>query len=183
MPCRPPDPVPLAFRGSQQLQLSVPKPSDHLQAYLDDEERVIRALLDPSQLTPIGPGRYLYTVSRLKVFQLQIQPIVELVARRSPGRLELEARDCRLEGIGVVDDFELSLAAWLEASNGCLDGEASLAVSVSQPALLKLVPPRALEATGCSLLSGILLGIKSRVAQQLVGDYHQWARQWAKGGG
>lgn len=167
--------MPLAFRASQQLQLAVPRPSDHLPAYLNDEERVIQALLDPSQLTPLAPGRYRYTVSRLKVFQLQVQPIVELVARRSPGRLELEARDCQLEGLGVVDDFELTLAAWLEANDDGLDGEATLAVSVSQPPLLKLVPPRALEATGGSLLAGILLGIKSRVSQQLVGDYQRWA--------
>jgi hypothetical protein len=172
--------VPLAFRASQQLQLAVPEPNDHLSAYLNDEERVIQALLDPSQLTPLAPGRYRYTVTRLRVFQLQIQPVVELVAQRSPGRLELAARDCQLEGLGPVEDFELTLSAWLEATGGALDGEAILAVRVSQPPLLKLVPPRALEATGGSLLAGILLGIKSRVAQQLVGDYQRWARDLAK---
>ena len=169
--------MPLAFRASQQLQLAVPEPNDQLPAYLDDEERVIEALLDPRQLTPLAPGRYRYMVTRLKVFQLQVQPIVELVARSSPGRLELAAHDCQLEGLGVVDDFELTLSAWLEASGDGLDGEAVLAVRVSQPPLLKLVPPRALEATGGSLLAGILLGIKSRVAQQLVGDYRRWASE------
>lgn len=166
--------MPLAFRASQQLQLAVPEPNDQLAAYLDDEERVIQALLDPRQLSPLGPGRYRYTVTRLKLFQLKIQPIVELVARRSPGRLELEAHDCQLEGLGVVDDFHLTLSAWLEASGDGLDGEAILAVSVSQPPLLKLVPPPALEATGGSLLAGILLGIKTRVAQHLVEDYQSW---------
>jgi branched-subunit amino acid transport protein len=40
-----------------------------------------------------------------------------------------------------------------------LEGEATLAVEVSQPPLLKLIPARVLEATGRSLLAGILLGI------------------------
>ena len=57
-----------------------------------------------------------------------------------------EAIDCQLEGLGVVDDFQLSLGSWLEARDGALVGEASLAVSVSQPSLLKLIPAKVLEA-------------------------------------
>ena len=57
------------------------------------------------------------------------------------------------------------------------EGEAELAVEVSQPPLLKLVPPRVLEATGRSVLSGILLGIRRRVSQQLVGDYQTWCQR------
>ena len=47
-------------------------------------------------------------------------------------------------------------------------------MTVSQPPLLKLVPAKVLEATGHSLLAGILLGIKTRVGQQLLGDFKQW---------
>ncbi|MFM8936299.1 MAG: DUF1997 domain-containing protein [Vulcanococcus sp.] len=166
--------MPLAFSASQALQLAVERQAGQLAAYLDDEQRVISALLDPRQLTPLGPGRYRYTVTRLQVFQLQIQPVVELVARRSPNRIELEALDCELEGLGLVDDFQLTLNSWLEASPEGLVGEAALAVSVSQPSLLRLIPPRVLEATGRSLLAGILLGIKTRVGQQLVNDFESW---------
>ena len=58
-------------------------------------------------------------------------------------------------------------------------GEASLAVSVSQPSLLKLIPAKVLEATGRSLLAGILLGIKTRVGQQLISDFQRWCAQHA----
>jgi hypothetical protein len=34
-----------------------------------------------------------------------------------------------------------------------------------------------LEATGRSLLAGILLGIKGRVGQQLLADYEIWCRE------
>ena len=62
----------------------------------------------------------------------------------------------------------------VEATADGLVGEASLAVSVSQPSLLRLIPPAVLEATGRSLLAGILLGIKTRVGQQLVSDFENW---------
>jgi hypothetical protein len=168
--------MPLAFSASQQLSLQVIEPADRLPAYLNDEARVVRALLDDRQLVELAPGRYRYTVTRVKVFQLQIQPVVELQAHARAGRLELEALDCQLEGLGLVDDFQLRLHSWLEASDSGLDGEASLAVEVSQPPLLKLVPPRVLEATGRSVLGAILLGIRKRVSQQLVGDFQAWCR-------
>ncbi|MEY4297859.1 MAG: hypothetical protein RLZZ423_1038 [Cyanobacteriota bacterium] len=166
--------MPLAFSASQALELPVPRQLERLGAYLNDEQRVISALLDPRQLTPLAEGRYRYTVTRLQVFQLQIQPVVELVARRSQGRIELEAVDCQLEGLGLVDDFRLTLQSWLQAGEQGLEGEASLGVSVSQPSLLRLIPANVLEATGRSLLAGILLGIKTRVGQQLVEDFDSW---------
>jgi hypothetical protein len=166
--------MPLAFSASQQLQLSVERDSARLSAYLADEDRVVQALLDPSQLERLTPGHYRYTVTRLQVFQLQIQPVVELRTCGSPGRIELRALDCELEGLGLVDDFELSLDSWLEASGRGLEGMATLEVKVSQPPLLRLIPAKVLEATGHSILAGILLGIKGRVGQQLLQDFDRW---------
>lgn len=166
----------LAFDASQQLTLPVTDRADRLAAYLADERRVVEALLDPRQLEPLGSGRYRYTVTRVKVFQLQILPVVELQARHHDGRLELEALDCQLEGLGLVDDFRLTLHSWLTASDRGLEGEATLAVTVGQPALLRLIPPAVLEATGRSVLNGILLGIRTRVGQQLLGDFQQWCQ-------
>jgi hypothetical protein len=65
------------------------------------------------------------------------------------------------------------------ATGDGLSGEATLAVRVSQPPLLKLIPARVLEATGQSLLAGILLGIKSRVGQQLLADFERWCQECA----
>ena len=101
------------------------------------------------------------------------------VALRSPTRIELEAIDCQLEGLGVVDDFQLSLGSWLEARGGELVGEASLAVSVSQPSLLKLIPTKVLEATGRSLLARSLRGINTRGGQQLINDSQRGCTQHA----
>lgn len=169
--------MPLAFCASQQLQLDVSDQPERLAAYLSDQDRVVKALLDPNQLEPLGPGRYRYAVTHLQMFQLQIQPVVDLRIRLAQDRLVLEATECELEGLGLVDDFQLTLGSWLAAGANGLEGEASLAVTVSQPSLLKLIPAKVLEATGRSLLAGILLGIKGRVGQQLLSDYRLWCQE------
>jgi hypothetical protein len=175
MACRPLA-MPLVFSASQQLTLPVVEHAQRLSAYLGEERRVVEALLDPRQLEPLGPGLYRYSVTHVKVFQLEIQPIVELQARHNGERLELCAIDCQLEGLGLVEDFQLTLDSWLAPEQEGLAGEAHLAVSVSRPALLRLVPAKVLEATGRSVLSGILLGIRTRVGKQLVGDFQGWCR-------
>lgn len=169
--------MPLAFSASQHLQLTVHQEGHRLGTYLQQEERVVTALLDPQQLEPLAPSLYRYTVTQLQVFQLRIQPIVQLRIHLCNGRLELEAIDCQLEGLGLVDDFELTLSSWLLAGENGLEGEATLSVQVSQPPLLRLIPKAVLEATGRSLLAGILLGIKGRVGQQLLGDFKQWCQE------
>jgi hypothetical protein len=164
----------VAFSARQQLRLSVNEHADHLRAYLKDERRVVEALLDPTQLEILGPGHYRYHVTRVQLFHLQIHPVVEIRARQHQGRLELDSLHCQLEGLGLVEDFQLKLNSWLLAGPTGLEGEAALAVSGRQPALLALIPQRLLEATGRSVLNGILANIRHRVSQQLVADFHQW---------
>jgi hypothetical protein len=156
------------------LVLPVNEHRDRLPSYLNEEGRVVHAMLDPQQLEPLGPGHYRYTVTRVQVFQLQIQPIVELQSSFEHDRLFIQALDCQLEGLGLVDDFQLSLASWLRVGAEGLEGEASLGVQVSRPSLLKLIPSRVLEATGTSVLGGILHSIRSRVSQQLINDFKSW---------
>ena len=86
----------------------------------------------------------------------------------------MSALDSKLDGLGIVDDFNLLLKANLQATNVGLEGEALLGVTVSQPPLLRLIPKKILESTGHSVLNGILLGIKTRVQQQLIKDFTNW---------
>ena len=51
----------LAFRASQHLDLPIADESERLRAYLHEHDRVVKALLDSSQLTALAPGRYRYT--------------------------------------------------------------------------------------------------------------------------
>ena len=164
----------LAFDAKQKLKLSVSRNKEYLSKYLLEEERVIGAMLDSRKLVSEGGGQYKYTVTSFKVFQLDINPVVSIAVEYKDGVLEMSALDSKLDGLGIVDDFNLILKAYLEATDIGLEGEALLGVSVSQPPLLRLVPKKILESTGHSVLNGILLGIKSRVQQQLVKDFLAW---------
>ncbi len=164
----------LAFDAKQKLKLSVTRNKEYLSRYLLEEERVVGAMLDPNKLEPEGEGMYKYTVTSFKVFQLDVKPVVSIAVENKEGVLKMTALDSKLDGLGMVEDFNLILKANLEATDFGLEGEALLGVSVSQPPLLKLLPKKILESTGHSVLNGILLGIKSRVQQQLIKDFVNW---------
>ena len=164
----------LSFDAKQKLKLSVTRNKEYLSKYLLEEERVVGAMLDARKLVPEGNGQYKYTVTSFKVFQLDINPVVSIAVDNKDGVLTMSALDSKLDGLGIIDDFKLILKANLQATDFGLEGEALLGVSVSQPPLLKLVPKKILESTGHSVLNGILLGIKSRVQQQLVKDFLAW---------
>ena len=164
----------LSFDAKQKLKLSVTRNKEYLSKYLLEEERVVGAMLDSKKLLPEGEGKYKYTVTSFKVFQLDINPVVSIAVDNKDGILKMSALESQLDGLGMIDDFNLILKANLEATDLGLEGEALLGVSVSQPPILKLVPKRILESTGHSVLNGILLGIKTRVQQQLVKDFFEW---------
>lgn len=164
----------LAFDAKQKLKLSVTRNKEYLSKYLLEEERVVGAMLDPNKLESEGKGMYKYTVTSFKVFQLDVKPVVSIAVENNEGVLKMSALDSKLDGLGIVEDFNLILKANLEATDFGLEGEALLGVSVSQPPLLKLLPKKILESTGHSVLNGILLGIKSRVQQQLIKDFVNW---------
>ena len=164
----------LAFDARQKLKLSVTRNKEYLSKYLLEEERVVGAMLDPNKLELEGQGKYKYTVTSFRVFQLDVNPVVSIAVENNEGVLKMSALDSKLDGLGIIEDFNLILKANLEATAFGLEGEALLGVSVSQPPLLKLLPKKILESTGHSVLNGILLGIKSRVQQQLIKNFVKW---------
>ena len=164
----------LSFDAKQKLKLSVTTNKERLSTYLLQEERVVGAMLDSNKLIPEGQGKYKYNVTSFRVFQLDVNPVVSIAVENKNGVLVMSALDSKLDGLGIVDDFNLLLKANLQATNIGLEGEALLGVTVSQPSLLKLIPKKILESTGHSVLNGILLGIKTRVQQQLIKDFTSW---------
>jgi len=164
----------LSFDAKQKLKLSVTTNKDRLSNYLLQEERVVGAMLDSNKLIPEGQGKYKYNVTSFRVFQLDVNPVVSIAVENKNGVLVMSALDSKLDGLGIVDDFNLLLKANLKATDIGLEGEALLGVTVSQPPLLRLIPKKILESTGHSVLNGILLGIKTRVQQQLIKDFTNW---------
>ncbi len=164
----------LSFDAKQKLKLSVTTNKERLSKYLLQEERVVGAMLDSNKLIPEGKGKYKYNVTSFRVFQLDVNPVVSIAVENINGVLVMSALDSKLDGLGIVDDFNLLLKANLQATDIGLEGEALLGVTVSQPPLLRLIPKKILESTGHSVLNGILLGIKTRVQQQLIKDFTNW---------
>ena len=164
----------LTFDAKQKLKLSVTTNKERLSTYLLQEERVVGAMLDSNKLIPEGQGKYKYNVTSFRVFQLDVNPVVSIAVENKNGVLLMSALDSKLDGLGIVEDFKLILKANLQATKIGLEGEALLGVTVSQPPLLRLIPKKILESTGHSVLNGILLGIKTRVQQQLIKDFIQW---------
>ena len=164
----------LSFDAKQKLKLSVTTNKERLSKYLLQEERVVGAMLDSNKLIPEGQGKYKYNVTSFRVFQLDVNPVVSIAVENKNGVLVMSALDSKLDGLGIVDDFNLLLKANLQATDIGLEGEALLGVTVSQPPLLRLIPKKILESTGHSVLNGILLGIKTRVQQQLIKDFKNW---------
>ena len=167
----------LAFKARQKIDLVVQDNQEKLPDYLLQQERVVGAMLDPTKLTPLEAGSFKYEVTSFKVFQLQINPVVSIGVENSERKIRMFVTESHLDGLGLVDDFDLTLDAVLEAKPSGLEGEALLGVTVSQPQLLRLIPPKMLESTGESILNGILLGIKGRVEKQLIVDFNNWCKE------
>ena len=165
----------LAFSARQKLGLAVPGSSENLCAYLRQEERVVRVLLGSGALQVLGPAHYRYTLPQLKVFQLQVQPIVDLRTTLLPQRLLIRSCQCRLDSTALAgNDFQLQLESWLEARGEQLEGDASLAVQVSRPEVLRLIPKAVLEGAGARVLARVLGGIKARISQRFLQDFQFW---------
>ncbi len=167
----------LAFNARQKIDLPVTSNVERLPDYLLQQERVVGAMLDSNKLVALGGGNFSYKVTSFKVFQLQVNPVVAIAVVNSENLLRMHATDSTLDGLGLVEDFQLMLDANLRATDRGLEGEALLGVTVSQPPLLRLIPPKILESTGQSILNGILLGIKGRVSKQLIEDFRQWCEE------
>ena len=167
----------LAFDARQKIDLPVKSNVERLPDYLLQQERVVGAMLDSNKLVSLGGGNFSYKVTSFKVFQLQVNPVVAIAVVNSEKLLRMHATDSTLDGLGLVDDFQLMLDATLRATERGLEGDALLGVTVSQPPLLKLIPPKILESTGQSILNGILHGIKGRVSKQLIEDFRQWCQE------
>lgn len=166
----------VAFSAQQNLRLVVDHQNGRLADYLTQDERVVRALLRPSQLEVLAPARYRYNMSRLQVFQLEVRPVVDLRTTVVPQRLEIRSCDSRLEGLGSGYGFQLQLYSWLAAEVDHLVGEASLTVKVKRPPMLRLVPQSVLEATGRRILANIVGRLQARVVRQVVPDFRAWCR-------
>ena len=77
-------------------------------------------MLDPKKLTPLGPGSFKYEVTSFKVFQLQINPVVSIGVENTERKIRMYVTESHLDGLGFVEDFDLTLDAILEANGNVI---------------------------------------------------------------
>ena len=68
----------LSFNSRQKIDLPVKQNIQRLPDYLLEQERVVGAMLDPEKLVALGEGKFRYTVTSFKVFQLEVNPVVSI---------------------------------------------------------------------------------------------------------
>ena len=95
----------LSFDAKQKLKLSITRNKEYLSKYLREEERVVGAMLDSKKLVPEGEGKYKYTVTSFKVFQLDIKPVVSIKVENKKGILKMSALDSTLDGLCILCMF------------------------------------------------------------------------------
>ena len=91
----------LAFTARQKIDLVVQDNEDQLPDYLLQQERVVGAMLDPTKLTPLGPGSFKYEITSFKVFQLQINPVVSIGVENTERKIRMYVTDSLLDGLGL----------------------------------------------------------------------------------
>lgn len=170
----------VCFSATQSVEIAVPEQPIPIQHYLRQPQRLIQALIDPSQVESLGHDQFRFKMRPLHFMTLCLQPTVDLqISADSRGEIQLQSTACEIRGIEYINQrFHLSLLGKLSpcqrGHKTYLVGQAHLQVQVDMPPPLSLTPRPILEATGNGLLRSVLLTIKQRLVHQLLSDYCAW---------
>jgi hypothetical protein len=169
------------FSATQSVVLDVPEQPVPIQHYLRQPQRLVYALVDPSQVEQLSADSFRLKMRPLKFLMLSLQPTVDMqVLVDAEGRVQLRSLACQIRGVDYINQrFQLQLKGQLipkeEQGHTRLHGRADLTVGVELPPALMFTPKPFLEASGNSLLKSVLLTIKQRLMHQLLSDYCVWA--------
>ncbi|MBW4468676.1 MAG: DUF1997 domain-containing protein [Pegethrix bostrychoides GSE-TBD4-15B] len=172
----------VCFSAIQSVEILVPAQPIPIQHYLRQPQRLIQALIDPSQVEPLGQDRFRFKMRPLQFLALSLQPTVDLhIWAEADGTIRLESVGCDIRGVEYINQrFSLNLAGQLTPvqmqSKTYLKGMADLKVQVELPPPLSFTPRLLVETTGNGLLRSVLLTIKQRLVHQLLSDYCAWVK-------
>ncbi|MEM9163027.1 MAG: DUF1997 domain-containing protein [Cyanobacteria bacterium P01_F01_bin.4] len=170
------------FCASQSVSIEVPTFSVPIERYFNQTERLVYALVEPSQVTVLEEDIFRLRMRSLRFMMLALEPVTDIRVWLCQGRVMIQSQGCYLSGHESLNNrFSLDLQGVLEpltsAGETTLSGQANLQVRVDLPAAFRLTPKSILETTGNGILNGVLLTIKQRLLHRLVADYEIWATQ------
>jgi hypothetical protein len=172
----------IRFNASQNLQISVTEESVPIQHYLKQPQRLVKALVDPKQISQVGEDLFCLKMRPISFLYFTLQPTVYLkVWVDGKGCLNLRSTGCEIRGIEYINQrFDLALVGKLSAQKkgheDLLLGRAELEVQVELPPALWFTPKPILETAGNGLLKSVLLTMKQRLSHQLIADYKAWVK-------
>lgn len=164
----------------QSVEIAVPEQPIPIQHYLRQPQRLIRALIDPSQVETLGDDCFRFKMRPLHFMMLSLQPTVDLRIWAEPDEtIQLQSIACEIRGVEYINQrFDLNLRGQLvpiqQQTKTYLKGQANLLVQVDLPPPLSMTPRPIVETTGNGLLRSVLLTIKQRLVHQLLLDYCSW---------
>ncbi|MDJ0557216.1 MAG: DUF1997 domain-containing protein [Microcoleaceae cyanobacterium MO_207.B10] len=171
------------FFASQSVELLVPEQPFPICDYLNESERIVKALADPNRIKQIAPDIYSLRMRPLKFFMLKIEPIVDMKIWTTPeGIVNLKSVGCQLKGMSMINEhFQINLSGKMQPyqthEKTYLKGKAELGLKIFLPSPFNKIPKSILLSTGNSLLGSILLKMKQGLMQQLLLDYGIWAEK------
>lgn len=170
----------VCFSATQSIELVVPEQPISIHHYLRQPQRLVRSLIDPTQVEALGNDLFRFKMRPIHFMALNLQPTVDLQIWAEPnGAVYLRSAACELRGIDQINQlFTLTLVGQLAPvqvqSQTYLRGKADLQVRVELPPPLSMTPRLLIETAGNGLLRSVLLTIKHRLAHQLLLDYCNW---------
>ncbi len=172
----------ICFQASEVVRLGVPSKRVSIQSYLQETQRIVGVIADPSLTEQLSSDLFRLRMQSLRFLNLyQFQPIVLLkIWCDSQNTVHIHSADCQLRGLeSFMDRFKLQLNGTLSPNTEdklvYLQGQANLSVHVHLPPPLSFSPKKLLKVTGDRLLREILIRIKRQIVQQLLHDYQTWA--------
>lgn len=172
----------VCFSASQSVRISVPSLQVPIQDYLAQPERLVYALVDPSQVEMIGPEQFRLYLRPFSFLMLTLEPVSDMQVCWQDGQIHIESDTCWLKGQPALNKhFSFGLQGILrpthEGANAYLTGQANLQVTLDLPMSFRLTPKTLIQKTGSGILKGILKTMKQRLLNRLVADYQTWATQ------
>lgn len=166
------------LHASQSVEIAISPAPVPIYQYLSNTERLVYALVDPSQIKVLGPHTFQFSMRPIKFLMLTLEPVAEVqIYPNDQNKIIIYSDSCQLRHQSALNRrFSFKLQGWLAArdDNSGVSGNAQLDISIDLPSAFRFTPKALLESTGNAIVNGILTTIKQRLQHRLIHEYRGW---------
>lgn len=166
------------LHASQSVEIDISHAPVAISQYLRNTDRLVYALVDPSQIKVLGPHTFQFSMRPIKFLMLTLEPVADVsIYPNEEDEVIIYSDSCQLRYQSSLNRrFSFKLQGKLAArkDNSGVSGDAQLDIFIDLPAAFRLTPKPLLESTGNAIVKGILMTIKQRLQRRLVHEYRSW---------